>query len=55
VSHLFENLISDIFNFFNSGIPPVKKEETLEIMALIDASKKALTGFDQWVNVQQAL
>jgi hypothetical protein len=55
VSHLFENLISDIFDFMSSGIPPVKKEETLEIMALIDASKKALAGFDQWVNVNQAL
>lgn len=37
-----------ILDFFETGISPVPKEETLEILALIDAAKKARQTPDEW-------
>lgn len=48
---IFPQLIHSILDFFETGRPPVPKEETLEIMALIEAGYKALTNDDAWINV----
>lgn len=37
-----------ILDFFETGISPVSKEETLEILALIDAAKEARETPDTW-------
>lgn len=48
---MFPKLMDSILVFFETGIPPVPMEETLEIMALIDAGKKAIAQRDSWVKV----
>lgn len=53
-SEIFPRLIHRMLDFFASGKPPVPKEETLEIMALIEAGRKALTCDDTWVPVEKA-
>ena len=47
----FPGLIDSMLNFFETGKPPVPKEETLTIMALIEAGSKALANDDTWINV----
>ncbi len=42
-----------ILDFFNTGIPPVSKEETLEILALIDAAKLARQKPDIWLDMSE--
>ncbi|MEK3888013.1 Gfo/Idh/MocA family oxidoreductase [Bacillus sp. FSL K6-3431] len=49
---MFTRLIDSILVFFETGIPPVPKEETLEIIALIDAGKKALENRDTWIRIK---
>ena len=53
-SEIFPRQIHSMLDFFESGKPPVPKEETLEIMALIDAGRKALDCYDTWVPVEKA-
>lgn len=48
---MFTRMINAILDFFETSIPPVPKEETLEIMALIDAGEKALENRDKWISV----
>ncbi|PAV28321.1 hypothetical protein CIL05_16935 [Virgibacillus profundi] len=48
-SDMFTRLINSMLDFFETGIPPVPKEETLEIMSLIDAGKKAMKNRDTWI------
>jgi hypothetical protein len=43
-----------MLDFFETGKPAAPKEETLAIMALIEAGRKALTSYDTWVKVEQA-
>lgn len=50
-SHIFTRLIHSMLDFFEQGKPPVLKEETLEIMALIEAGHKALANRDTWIQV----
>lgn len=51
-SDIFPRMIHAILNFFESGQPPVAKEETLAIMAMIEAGAKALQNPDAWVSVE---
>ena len=37
----------------NSGKSPVPKEETLEIMAIIEAGYKALANYDTWIEIEK--
>lgn len=37
----YNGLLVEIVNFFNTGIPPVKPEETIEIFAFMDAAEKS--------------
>jgi hypothetical protein len=47
-SSFYENLMKAILDFFVSGIPPVRKDETLEIISLIDTAKLARNYPDEW-------
>jgi len=53
-SEIFPRQIHALLDFFESGIPPVPKAETLEIMALIEAGRKALASPDTWISVEKA-
>lgn len=48
---IFENLIDKILDFFESGISPVPLIETLEIVKIIDAAKKAVDCPDCWIQL----
>lgn len=52
-SDIFPRLINGMLDFFETGKSPVSREETLEIMALIEAGNKALKNYDTWVNVER--
>lgn len=48
---MFPRLIGAILDFFETGNIPVPKEETLEIMAIIEAGKSALEDYDNWIDI----
>jgi hypothetical protein len=50
-SDIFPRLINAMLDFFESGKPPVPKEETLEIMAIREAGEKALKCYDMWIEL----
>ncbi len=50
-SNFYENLMKVILDFFVSGIPPVAKEETLEIISLIETAKIARKHPDEWISI----
>jgi len=54
MSQFFDRLIDSILDFFESGKPPVVRSETLEIMAIIEAGKKAIKQRDTWIEIEQA-
>lgn len=54
-TEMFTRLIDSVLEFFETSIPPVPTVETLEIMALIDAGRKALEQRDIWVKVEQVM
>ncbi|MBO0991757.1 hypothetical protein [Bacillus sp. SD088] len=51
-SDMFPKLIDSILTFFETRDSPVTSEETLEVMALLDAGKTALGKRDTWIGVQ---
>ena len=52
-SDTFQRLINAMLDFFETGKPAVPKEETLTIMALIEAGSKALVKDDVWIDVEK--
>ncbi len=52
-SEIFTRQIDSLLDFFATGLPPVPRAETLSIMALIEAGRKAVASFDTWVQVEQ--
>ena len=52
-SAFFVNLIAAMLTFFQTREIPVAKEETLAVIALIDAAKKAVAERDAWVDVER--
>ncbi|MEK6796261.1 MAG: Gfo/Idh/MocA family oxidoreductase [Spirochaetota bacterium] len=52
-SVFFVNLIATMLRFFEDRKIPVAKEETLAIMALIDAGKKAVAKPDTWIATER--
>jgi len=50
-SNMFEELIDAILRFFEDGKPPVQPEETLAVIALIEAGQAALAQRDEWIEV----
>jgi predicted dehydrogenase len=52
-SNFFPRLIHEVLDFFETGKPPILKEETLEIMALIEAGRAAIAKRDTWIPVRR--
>ena len=52
-SDIFTRMIHAMLDFFEGAPAPAPKEETLAIMALLEAGRKALTSYDTWVKVEQ--
>lgn len=52
-ANMFPRLISEILDFFETGDAPVPQEETLEIMAIIEAGHEALENYDTWIDLPQ--
>lgn len=48
----YHNLAKAIMDFFVHGICPVAKEETLEILAIIDAAREARLNPDTWLDIR---
>lgn len=51
-SDIFPRMINAMLDFFETGKPPVPKEETLEIMAIREAGNKALMSYDTWIRIE---
>lgn len=49
--NFYHNLAKAILDFFVHGICPVREEETLEILAIIDAARIARTKPDTWLDI----
>lgn len=49
--NFYHNLSKAILDFFVHGICPVRKEETLEILAIIDAARVARQRPDTWLEI----
>ncbi len=47
----YENLMKAILEFFKTGIAPVKPEETLEILRIIDIARTYRDMVDIWVDI----
>ncbi len=50
--NFYANLMDAILDFFLTGKPPVSKEETLEILSVIDAARIARKHPDTWFDLQ---
>ena len=48
----YDNLAKAILDFFVHGVCPVPKEETLEILAVIDAARVARVQQDTWFDIR---
>lgn len=51
-SNFYHNLAKAILDFFVHGACPVRKEETLEILAIIDAARAARVEQDTWFDIR---
>jgi predicted dehydrogenase len=51
MSDFFPGLIDHMLRFFDSGVPPIDKNETIEIAAIVAAGIKALKKPGSWVRV----
>lgn len=50
-SNFYHNLAKAILDFFVHGVCPVRKEETLEILSIIDAARIARVRQDTWLDI----
>lgn len=51
-TNFYHNLAKAILDFFVHGVCPVRKEETLEILAIIDAARTARNDPDVWFEIR---
>lgn len=51
--NFYHNLMKAILDFFMTGETPVPKEETLEILAIIDTARAARQQPDAWFNLEK--
>lgn len=51
--NFYHNLMKAILDFFVTGEPPVPREETLEILAIIDAARAARQRPDTWLDIEK--
>jgi hypothetical protein len=49
---IFPRMVHSILDFFETSKSPVPREETLEIMAIIEAGYKALANYDTWIKIE---
>ena len=49
--NFYRNLMNAILGFFSSGVSPVPREETLEIVSVIGTARVARTHPDEWFAV----
>ena len=49
--NFYHNLAKAIMDFFVHGICPIREEETLEILAIIDAARVARVKQDVWLDI----
>jgi len=47
----FQSFIEEMLGFFETGKPVVPKEETLEVMAILESGRRALERPDKWIRV----
>ncbi len=52
-SDYYVNTMKAILDFFETGISPVRQEETIEVLALIDAARTARQNPDVWQKVDR--
>lgn len=52
MSDFFPNLIDSMLEFYATKVSPIKREETIEISAIVAAGVKALKAPQTWVNVE---
>ncbi len=52
-SDYYINAMKAILDFFETGISPVPEEETMEVLALIDAAKRARQSPDVWLELRR--
>jgi GFO/IDH/MocA oxidoreductase family protein len=51
MTDFFPCLLEAILEFFETGCPPVKKEETIEIVSILETGIKALEKRDIWIDL----
>jgi len=51
-SEFFKTFTGELIKFFKTGEPPVKIEDTMEIMSMLDAGKKAASNTGSWINIE---
>ena len=50
-SDFWSSFIKDLLLFFDTSKPPVKWEETCEVIAMVEAGLKAIANPDQWISI----
>jgi len=50
-SEYFRNFASELVKFFETGVPSVSIEDTLDIMAMFDAGRRATLSPGEWVKI----
>ena len=51
MSNTFPNFITEMCNFFDTGVVNVDPAETVSIMGIIEAGNKAIANPGVWINV----
>ena len=51
MDQMFENLLDDVLQFFNTGISPIPAEETIEIAAILGAAVRGMSCPGSWVDL----
>ena len=52
-SDYFRNMIASMLEFFETGKLMAPHDETLEVMAILEAGAKALKQRDEWVSISR--
>jgi len=51
-SEFFKTFTAALVEFFKTGEPPVRIEDTIDIMSMLDAGKKAVSATGTWINIE---
>ena len=51
----YEPLVVEILRFFQSGVPPISNEETIEIFAFMAAAEESKARDGDWVTLQEVI